>query len=193
VQSLLAALGLVFVAELGDKTQLVALSFGARHRLSPVLVGVAIAYAVSNLLSVLVGGLLGVALPLRGIGLVGGLLFLGFAAWALRGPDAAAGGEALDDAGGGVAVEHRSIVLSVASAMFVAELGDKTMLATATLAAQGSPVNTWAGATVGIILSGVLGVLLGRVLGARLPERVARLGSAALFATFGAALLVANL
>jgi putative Ca2+/H+ antiporter (TMEM165/GDT1 family) len=54
-------------------------------------------------------------------------------------------------------------------------------------------VNTWAGATVGIILSGVLGVLLGRVLGARLPERVARLGSAALFATFGAALLVANL
>jgi Ca2+/H+ antiporter, TMEM165/GDT1 family len=52
VQSLLAALGLVFVAELGDKTQLVALGFGARHRLSPVLVGVTIAYAVTNLMSV---------------------------------------------------------------------------------------------------------------------------------------------
>ena len=193
MQSLLASLGLVFVAELGDKTQLVALGFGARHRLGPVLVGVAIAYAVSNLLSVLVGGMLGVALPTRAIGLVGGLLFLGFAAWTLRDPDADAGNEAAGAGDARVAVDHRSIVLSVASAMLVAEVGDKTMLATATLAAQGSPLHTWVGATVGIILSGTLGVLLGRVFGARLPERVTRLGSAALFAVFGAVLLVANL
>jgi Ca2+/H+ antiporter, TMEM165/GDT1 family len=193
VQSLLASLGLVFVAELGDKTQLVALGFGARNRLSPVLAGVAIAYAVSNLLSVLVGGLLGTALPVRAIGLVGGLAFLGFAAWTLRDPDADTGGEAGVDGEGRVAIDRRSIVLSVASAMFLAELGDKTMLATATLAAQGSPVQTWVGATVGIILSGMLGVLLGRVFGARLPERVTRLGSAALFALVGAVLLVANL
>jgi putative Ca2+/H+ antiporter (TMEM165/GDT1 family) len=189
VQSLLAALGLVFVAELGDKTQLVALGFGARHRLSPVLIGVAIAYAATNLLSVLVGGLLGVALPVRAIGLVGGVLFLGFAWWTLRKGDA----DDPDGGGGSVTVDHRSIVLSVASAMFVAELGDKTMLATATLAAQGDPVQTWVGATVGIILSGLLGVLLGRAFGARLPERVTRTGSAVLFAGFGAALLVVNL
>jgi Ca2+/H+ antiporter, TMEM165/GDT1 family len=193
VQSLLAAMGLVFVAELGDKTQLVALGFGARHRLTPVLVGVALAYAVSNLLSVLVGGLLGVALPVRAIGLVGGVLFLGFAAWMLRDPDADGGDHADGDGGGRVAIGHRSVVLSVAGAMFVAELGDKTMLATATLAAQGSPLHTWVGATVGIILSGTLGVLLGRVFGARLSERVTRLGSAALFATCGVVLLVANL
>jgi putative Ca2+/H+ antiporter (TMEM165/GDT1 family) len=187
VQPLLAALGLVFVAELGDKTQLVALGFGARHRLSPVLIGVAIAYAATNLFSVFVGGLLGVALPVRAIGLVGGLLFLGFAAWTLRQADPEPDGEVE------VAIEHRSIVLSVASAMFVAELGDKTMLATATLAAQGNPVHTWVGATVGIILSGMLGVLFGRVFGARLPERVTRIGSAVLFAVFGAVLVVANL
>jgi Ca2+/H+ antiporter, TMEM165/GDT1 family len=194
VESLLASLGLVFVAELGDKTQLVALGFGARHRVGPVLAGVAIAYAVSNLLSVVAGGLLGVALPVRAIGLIGGLLFLGFAAaWTLRGRGAATGDVANPDGEGAVAIDHRSIVLSVAAAMFVAELGDKTMLATATLAAQGSPVHTWVGATVGIILSGALGVLLGRVFGARLPERVTRLGSAALFALFGAVLLVANL
>jgi Ca2+/H+ antiporter, TMEM165/GDT1 family len=192
VESLLASLGLVFVAELGDKTQLVALGFGARHRVGPVLAGVAIAYAVSNLLSVVVGGLLGVALPVRAIGLIGGVLFLGFAAWTLRDGDADTG-DAVPDGGGGVVIDRRSIVLSVAAAMFVAELGDKTMLATATLAAQGSPVHTWVGATVGIILSGALGVLVGRVFGARLPERVTRLGSAALFALFGAVLLVANL
>jgi len=193
VESLLASLGLVFVAELGDKTQLVALGFGARHRVGPVLVGVAVAYAVSNLLSVVVGGLLGVALPVRAIGLIGGVLFLGFAAWTLRQRDADTGDEAVPDGEAGPAIDRRSIVLSVAAAMFVAELGDKTMLATATLAAQGSPLHTWVGATVGIILSGALGVLLGRVFGARLPQRVTRLGSAALFALFGAVLLVANL
>ncbi|MDP8988080.1 MAG: TMEM165/GDT1 family protein, partial [Actinomycetota bacterium] len=69
--SLLAALGLVFVAELGDKTQLVALGLGARHRLAPVLAGTVVAYAAANLLSVTIGGLLGSALPTRQIG-VGG-------------------------------------------------------------------------------------------------------------------------
>ncbi|HEX5947922.1 MAG TPA: TMEM165/GDT1 family protein, partial [Acidimicrobiales bacterium] len=63
MESLLAALGLVFIAELGDKTQLVALGFGARHKLAPVLTGVALAYMATNLLSVIVGGLLGATLP----------------------------------------------------------------------------------------------------------------------------------
>jgi len=77
--------------------------------------------------------------------------------------------------------------------MFVAELGDKTMLATATLAAQGNPVLVWVGATIGIIASGSVGVLVGRATGARLPERTIRIGSAALFAVFGVALIALNL
>jgi putative Ca2+/H+ antiporter (TMEM165/GDT1 family) len=197
VGSLFAALGLVFVAELGDKTQLVALGFGARHRLAPVLIGVAAAYAACNLLSVVVGGLLGTALPTRGIGLVGGALFLGFAAWTLsRGDEDDAQGDTDGDTAGtgaGAGDTAASIVASVALAMFVAELGDKTMLATATLAAQGQPVLVWIGATAGIIASGTLGVLLGRAFGARLPARVTRLGSAALFAGFGLVLLLTNL
>jgi putative Ca2+/H+ antiporter (TMEM165/GDT1 family) len=186
VGSLFAALGLVFVAELGDKTQLVALGFGARHRLSHVLAGVGIAYAACNLLSVLVGGLLGAALPTRAIGLAGGVLFLGFAVWTLRAEPEEEGDEEAGGAGG------RSVVASVAIAMFVAELGDKTMLATATLAARGNPVLVWVGATLGIIASGTLGVLLGRWFGAKLPERTTRLGSAALFAVFGLVLLVTS-
>jgi Ca2+/H+ antiporter, TMEM165/GDT1 family len=186
VESLLAALGLVFIAELGDKTQLVALGFGARHRLAPVITGVVIAYMATNLLSVVVGGLLGATLPTRAIGLGGGVLFLGFAAWTLWNDDDEEDEE-------GATTGHRSIVLSVATAMFVAELGDKTMLATATLAAQGNPVLVWIGATIGIVLAGTLGVLLGRVFGARLPERATRIGSAVLFAVFGVALIVTNL
>ena len=183
---MLAALGIVFLAELGDKTQLVALGLGARYRLGPVLVGLALAYAATNLLSVVVGGLLGAALPTRALGIGGGVLFLGFALWNLR-------PEGTDDDEVEVASGHGRVVLSVALAMFVAELGDKTMLATATLAAQGNPVLVWIGATIGIILSGSVGVFVGRAIGARLPERTIRIGSALLFAVFGVVLIALNL
>jgi putative Ca2+/H+ antiporter (TMEM165/GDT1 family) len=184
--SLFAAMGLVFIAELGDKTQLVALGFGARHRLGPVLVGIALAYMATNLLSVIVGGVLGAALPTDAIGLGGGVLFLGFAAWSLKG-----GGD--DDGEEAVEIPNRHVVMSVAGAMFVAELGDKTMLATATLAAKGNPVLVWIGATIGIILSGALGVLVGRFVGARIPEKATRIGSSVLFAVFGVVLIVTSL
>ncbi len=186
MNSLFAAMGIVFLAELGDKTQLVALGFGARHRLAPVLTGVALAYMATNLLSVLIGGLIGEALPTRAVGIGGGILFLAFALWGLRpGQDDDDDDEELaSPAAGG------RIVLTVASAMFVAELGDKTMLATATLAAQGSPVLVWIGATIGIIASGVIGVLVGRAIGARIPERATRIGSSILFAVFGVIMIV---
>lgn len=182
--SLLAALGLVFVAELGDKTQLVALGFGARHRLAPVLAGVTLAYAAATTVSAAAGGLLGAALPTRAMGLLGGGLFLGFAAWTLWDAD-----DAEHEA---APARGRSVLVSVALAMFVAELGDKTMLATATMAGQGNPVATWVGATLGLTASGAIAVLAGGVLGARLPERALRMGSALLFAGFGLALILVN-
>jgi putative Ca2+/H+ antiporter (TMEM165/GDT1 family) len=191
VGSLLAALGIVFVAELGDKTQLVALGLGTRHRLVPVLVGITLGYAVVNLLSVVVGGLLGAALPTRLIGVAGGVLFLGFAVWILSAREAPT--EAPDESASPVAPSlRRSAILSSAGAIFVAELGDKTMLATATLAADGNPALVWVGATIGITLSGTLGVFLGRVVGHQLPERATRLFAAALFAVFGVVLIATN-
>ncbi len=199
MQSMFAAMGLVFVAELGDKTQMVALSFGARHKLTPVLIGVALAYMTTNLLSVIIGGLLGATLPTRAIGIVGGILFLGFALWTLREKqdeqDEAAeqAEEALEVEVEAATSSHRSVILSTGLAMFVAELGDKTMLATATLAAKDNPVFTWIGATIGIILAGTLGAVIGNVFGARLPERVLRIGSAAMFFVFGVILILTSL
>lgn len=212
VESLFAAFGIVFVAELGDKTQLVALGLGARHRLTPVLIGMALGFAAVNLLSVLVGGLLGAALPTRAVGIAGGVLFCGFAAWTLleRGEPAhpaptadvtavaaepVAGGDVtpVPAPGATTASPTTSVVWSSAGAIFVAELGDKTMLATATLAAKGSPVLVWIGATVGIVLSGALGVLVGRAVGRQLPPHVTRIASATLFAIFGVVLIATNL
>jgi putative Ca2+/H+ antiporter (TMEM165/GDT1 family) len=136
VNDLFAAIGIVFLAELGDKTQLVALGFGARYRLGPVLAGVALGYAACNVVSVVVGGLLGAALPTRAIGIGGGLLFLAFAAWTWFGDDEPEPEPTTDpdpdDSSAAAGRSTPAVVGSVAVAMFVAELGDKTMIATAT-------------------------------------------------------------
>jgi putative Ca2+/H+ antiporter (TMEM165/GDT1 family) len=195
VGTLFTALGVVFVAELGDKTQLVAMSLGARHHLRQVVVGLAIAYVVSSGLAAVVGGLLGAALPERALSIGGGIAFIGFAVFELiraRGEDA----DADDD--GEVLVEAttpppprtarsmlRSPIALIAFTVTVAELGDKTQLTTATLAARSHPVYTWVGATLGLMAAGVLGALLGRELGDRLPRRALSYVSAGLFLIVG--------
>ena len=204
MSSLLAALGIVFLAELGDKTQLVALGFGARFRMSTVLAGVALGYMASMLLSVVIGGLLGATLPTNAISIGGGVLFIGFAVWTIWSggedePSEASSGTAAGEEGAGEAagaegvVSNPRIALSIAFAMFAAELGDKTMLATATLAAKGNPVLVWIGATIGIMLAGTVGVLVGRWLGDRLPERLILIGSSVLFFVFGVVLIVTGI
>lgn len=180
------AFAVVFLAELGDKTQLVALSLATRYRTVTVLAGITVAYAITNGVSVVVGGLLGAALPTRAISIGGAVAFFGFAIWTLRGDD----DDDDDDVDTAALTGGRSVFISIVGAMVLAELGDKTMLATATLAARESPVATWFGATLGITASGALAVFVGRALGDRLPRRATRLGAAVLFALFGVLLLV---
>lgn len=189
--TLLTALGVVFVAELGDKTQVVAMTFGARHHLRHVIIGLAIAYLVSSGLAALIGGLLGAALPGRALSIGGGIAFIGFAVFELL----RASDDDEDEHDGEVLVEAtaagaassmlRSPVVLIALTVTVAELGDKTQLTTATLAARSDPVLTWAGATLGLIAAGVLGALIGRQLGDRLPRRTLSYVSAALFLIVG--------
>lgn len=179
--------GLVFVAELGDKSQIMVLAFSARYRPLPVLVGLALAAALLNGLSVGIGSVVATTVPTEAVAVVGGLTFLGFAAWSIRGssrPDEAPPG--LDHATG-------PAVVAVAVAFVLAELGDKTMIATVTLAARNSALATWAGATLGLVAADALAVALGRSLFARLPPRTVRLASAAAFAGFGVLLLVSAL
>src|ERR1043165_5833335 len=81
VDAFLVSFGVIFVAELGDKSQLMALTFSARYRALTVLIGITIATAVVHAVSVLVGGLLGATLPTASINIVAGVAFLGFAWW----------------------------------------------------------------------------------------------------------------
>jgi Ca2+/H+ antiporter, TMEM165/GDT1 family len=177
--ALLVSFGVIFVAELGDKSQLMALTFATRFEPVPVLVGITAATAVVHAASVGIGYGLGAALPTGWIALIAGLSFLAFGAWTLRG-DALSEEDRRRAARGG-----RSAVVIVAIAFFLAELGDKTMLATVTLATRYGWFGTWLGSTLGMVAADALAILVGRWLGRRLPERAVRYGAAALFAVFG--------
>ena len=176
--------GVVFLAELGDKSQLMALTFATRYRPALVVIGIAIATALINAISVAVGYGLGLALPTRWISVVAGLVFIGFAIWTLRGD-----GDNEEDVAATIGSTH-GVVLTVGSAFLLAELGDKTMLAAITLASQNGWLGTWLGATTGMIAAAALAIVVGRQLGKRLPARVVRYAAAAMFAIFGVWLLV---
>jgi len=174
----------IFVAELGDKSQLMALTFATRYRAVPVLIGITVATALVHLVSVVVGAVIGAALPVRALNLLAGLAFLGFGAWTLR-------GDRLDEDEERKAEQTSgNVVLAVGAAFFLAELGDKTMIATITLATREGLVGTWLGSTVGMVAADGLAIAVGRLLGTRLPERAVRIGAAAAFFAFGIALLV---
>ena len=201
VVAVASAFGVVFLAELGDKTQLLALGYGARHGLRTVAVGLTLGYATAGAIAALVGGLVGATLPGRPIGLAAGALFLVFAVLAWRDADDHRGqdgdrdgddhGEGLEDAGVRRRSGARTIVGSIALAIALAEFGDKTQLATAALASQANPVATWLGATGGAVAAGMLGAVAGSRIGQRVDTRTITLASAVLFAGFGVVLIAA--
>jgi putative Ca2+/H+ antiporter (TMEM165/GDT1 family) len=187
VHALLLSFGVIFVAELGDKSQLMALTFASRYRALPVLVGITAATAVVHAVSVLAGAVVGGALPTATVSVVAGAAFLAFGAWTLRGDRLSDDEAAKAQRSGGSAVVAASV------AFFLAELGDKTMLATITLATTEGALGTWAGSTLGMVAADALAIAVGRQLGTRLPERAVRIGAAGAFFVFGVLLIVAGL
>lgn len=179
------AYGVALVAELGDKSQLAAASFGARHRVLPVLLGFTLGAAAALGLGVLLGAAVGDLLPEHVRPIMAGALFLIFAAWSLRSQD--------DDEESAAAVRSGVVLVGVALAVFLAETGDKTQFATAALAARQSPLWTWLGATAGEVTASGAAILIGAWLGPRMPARVLRLGGAVVFAAVGVALLADGL
>lgn len=187
MHALVISFGIIFVAELGDKSQLMALAFATRYKAMPILIGITAATAAVHLFSVLVGAVVGVALPTKAIAIVAGLAFLAFAVWTIRGDE-------LDDEDEmRAAVTTRSVVVAAATAFFLAELGDKTMLATITLATKEGLFGTWLGSTLGMVAADGLAIVVGQQLGTRLPERAIKFGAATLFVVFGVVLLVEGL
>jgi putative Ca2+/H+ antiporter (TMEM165/GDT1 family) len=169
---------LIAIAELGDKSQLAALAFATRYSVRLTLAGITVATLLVHLVSVVVGEVLGLALPTFWLQVLAGLAFIGFGLWTLR-------GDAYEDDAAQPA--RFGPFLTVAGTFFLAELGDKTMLATITLAGQLKAfVPVWLGSTVGMVAADAAAIWVGHILGANLPERAISLVAAAIFVLFGA-------
>ena len=168
----------VFIAEMGDKTQLVALAFATKYKTLTVLAGVFLATFAVHLISVLLGEAVSHALPIFWIKLLAGASFIFFGLWTLR-------GDKLDD-DEVKATSKFGPLLTVAVAFFLAELGDKTMLATITIASEQKDFyGVWIGSTIGMVLADGLAIIVGKVMGKNLPEILIKYVGAAVFLISG--------
>ncbi len=172
----LASLAFVVLAEMGDKTQLLAMAFATRFRASTVMWGVFAATAVNHMLAVFVGSYITKFIPMQQIQLAAAASFILFGLWTIRG----------DTLEGEDKKYSFSPFWTVAVAFFFAEMGDKTQLATVALAAKfQSVLPVWLGTNTGMLVADAFGIVVGIVLGRRIPERFVKWGSAAVFMAFG--------
>jgi len=169
---------LLFLAEMGDKTQLMAMTLAHRYRIVPVLLGTFAAFASLNLLAVLLGEGLARAVPREFVLIAAGILFLifGYRSWR-SGEDA---DTAIDVS------SQRSAWLTSFILIFVAELGDKTQLAMIAIAAEsGALWSVFIGGTLALWSVSLLGMLVGRTLLRRIPTRSVHRTAAVMFLIFG--------
>jgi putative Ca2+/H+ antiporter (TMEM165/GDT1 family) len=207
---------LITLAELGDKTQILALALACRYKAWQVLVGIFVATLAIHFFSTIAGQLIGDVIPKLWLSVITGLLFIGFGIWTLRGD-----GDADEDA----PPSRFGPIVTVGIAFFLAELGDKTQIMTISIAADPAAVlrtfgaagpaisgalrsvgltaegltatqsfwGVWLGSTIGMMIADGVAIIVGSVLGKKLPERLITRISGAIFILFGAATLVVAL
>ena len=172
ITALVFSLGAVVLAEMGDKTQLLAMAFAAKYKATKVMIGVFLATILNHALAVAVGHMLTrfetIQVWIQGIA---ALSFIFFGLWTIR-------GDKLDG-------EENKTTMAIA--FFIAEMGDKTQLTTVALAAKFPTNPLWilAGTTLGMLIADGIGIIIGVVLCKKIPERTVKLISAAVFIFFG--------
>lgn len=183
IETIVSGFLLVAASEMGDKTQLLAFSLAARYRRPwTVMGGILLATVLNHALAATVGSWISAQVPPRIMAAVLGLTFIGFGLWTLK-PDT------LDEAR---APDRFGPFLTTTILFFLAEMGDKTQLATVALAARySSVVAVTVGTTAGMLVADGLAVLLGERLAARVQMKWVRVVAATLFFAFGAVALVA--
>lgn len=172
----LTAMGLVFVAELGDKTQLVAMAFAAKYSAVKVLIGILGAVSLLNIIAVALGSYITYFVPIGAIRVAASIIFVMFGVFNLK--------------EGSEEEEEKSFklgpIMTVALTFFIGELGDKTQLMTITLAAQyDMPYAIFLGSTAGMLLADGLGIIIGSTVFRKIPDKAVRLISSCIFLFFG--------
>jgi putative Ca2+/H+ antiporter (TMEM165/GDT1 family) len=177
MEALLVSLSTVFVAEMGDRTQLLSLVLATQYRKPwPIVAGIFVATLANHAAAGIVGVWFGKFLTPAVLNAVVGVSLLAMAAWTLV-PDK------LDE---GAATHGRGVFLATVVAFFIAEIGDKTQIATVALAAGYSNlVAVVAGTTLGMMAANIPVVFLGNAFAAKLPMKAIHYAASALFAVLG--------
>ena len=185
MEALLVSTGVVALAEMGDKTQLLSLLLAAKFRRPiPIVFGIFAATLANHALAGAVGAWTTHAIGEEAMRWLLGVSFLAMAAWAL-----------IPDSSPSTKVERGRLGVfgTTVIAFFLLEMGDKTQIATVALAAQYTAFyEVVAGTTIGMMLANVPAVLLGERLTKRVPVRVVQVLSAAIFVVFGIIVLIGN-
>jgi putative Ca2+/H+ antiporter (TMEM165/GDT1 family) len=173
----IASFMFVVLAEMGDKTQLLAMAFATRYSASKVLIAIFLATVINHAFAVGVGHFLTVIIPMEVISFLAALSFIVFGLWTIRG-DSLHGEDKRESSFGPV--------VTVAIAFFLAEMGDKTQLATISLAVEyQNMLNVLMGTTLGMVVADAIGILVGIVLRKHIPSQMIKWFSAGLFVLFG--------
>ncbi|HYD45588.1 MAG TPA: TMEM165/GDT1 family protein [Phenylobacterium sp.] len=185
MEALLVSTGLVAIAEIGDKTQLLAMLLAARFRRPwPILAGILVATLANHAMAATVGAVAGRFFEGPWVKWVLGAAFIAFAIWALI-PDKFEDDEAPPARSG------QSIFWTTTIAFFLVEMGDKTQVATVALAARFHDIlMVAAGTTLGMMIANAPAVWLGEAAATRLPLKLIRILAAACFAGIGVWILL---
>jgi len=179
MSTLVFTAAMVFLAELGDKTQLVCFGLVAKFGAPRVLLCALAAALMNTALAVGLGEGLNHLIPLSLLEPLAALGFIGFGLWSLRAVQAEGDCPEVPRA------SHHPLA-AICMAFFLAELGDKTQLVTLGLAAkQSEPLATWLGAGLGLFAAQALAILASTKIAALLPPRTLRIGASVLFISFG--------
>lgn len=184
MDALLNSFFLVFISEMGDKTQLLALVLMARYKKPwTILAGVLVATILNHALASWVGGFLAAFVAPDTLKWILAFVFFAFAAWIL-----------IPDKEGEVKSSGRlGAFMTTTIAFFFAEMGDKTQLATVALAAKFNSVTlVTIGSTLGMMGSNALAIFLGERLLKRIPMHWVRIFACVLFAAFGVLILLSD-
>lgn len=156
------AFGVIFLAEIGDKSQLVCMTLASKHKAKPVAIGAVIAFALLNILAVTVGNSLSRFIPETWVALAAALLFILFGLHSLL-----AKAEDSDEQIKPIKTV-RSVLFTTFMMIFLAELGDKTQLAVVTMSSTHISWAVWFGATLALSTTSLVGIYAGRKLLTRL-------------------------
>ena len=181
-----ATFGIIFLAELGDKTQLTAMALAARYPWKRVFIGLAAAFALLNLAAVLLGSFLFTVLPLFWIKIASAALFLFFGVTTLRAKEFDEAAEQEEEK----RFKVRGPIVTSFFMILLAEIGDKTQLVTASLAAQhDSPLAVFTASTLALWAVSLVGIFAGRQLLRFVSLPTLHKVAGLLFLAFGAAVL----